>query len=253
MRTTLSESIKRVVRPPLFRIMHPRKPRYDCPVCGYHGPFKDKRMSRTPDFTRTDSKCPRCGAVERHRFQQLCFERLFREWDPSDKAALHIAPEFCFQPLFRRVFRAYHTADLFRNDVDFKADIQAMPFGDASYDAVFVSHVLALPDDLEQSVREIRRVLKPGGRAFLTEVLAHDKTVEYPQRRGEAIREIGADYLDLLHRHFTEVRVITASEFDQRHQLQNRHFRDGRPYDHYPEVVRLPGVGFQDFLAVCSP
>lgn len=252
MRTKLTENIKRVVRPPVFRALHPGKSKHDCPVCGYRGPFKDKRMTRVPDFTRTDSKCPRCGAVERHRFQHLCFERVFQEWPPAGKSALHIAPEFCFEPMLRRAFRVYHTADLFRTDVDFQADIQAMPFDDASYDAVFVAHVLAMPEDLEKSVREIRRVLKPGGRAFLTEALRHEKTLEYGERRGEPVREIGADFLDLLRGHFARVDMRTADEFDARYQLVNRVYLDGKPFDGYPEVVRVPGVGYKEFLAVCT-
>jgi hypothetical protein len=251
MRTRLTESIKRVVRPPIFRAMHPGKPAFDCPVCGYRGPFKDKRITREPDLMRTDAKCPRCGAVERHRFQHLCFAGIFREWDTSEKAALHIAPEFCFEAMLRAAFKTYHSADLFRNDVDFKADIQRLPFDDASYDAVFVAHVLAMPEDLVQSVREIRRMLKPGGRAFLTEVLRHEETLEYGERRGEPVRELGADFLDLLRRHFDRVDIRSSTEFDQRHQLENRMYLDGKPFDRYPGVVRLPGVGFNDFLAVC--
>lgn len=252
MRTRFSETVKRFVRPPLFRALHPRKARYDCPVCGYHGPFVDKRLSRTPDFMRTDAKCPRCGAAERHRFQHLCFERIFREWPPAAKTALHIAPEFCFEPRLRAAFGSYTSADLFRSDVDVKADIQALPFDDGSFDAVFVGHVLAMPEDLEQSVREIRRVLRPGGRAFLTEVLRHERTLEYGERRGEPVREIGADFLDLVRRHFASVDVITADRFDRRYQLESRLFLDGKPFDDYPTIVRVPGVGFHDFLAVCT-
>ena len=155
MRTRLTESIKRVVRPPIFRAMHPGKPAFDCPVCGYRGPFKDKRITREPDLMRTDSKCPRCGAVERHRFQHLCFRDIFTEWDPSDRAALHIAPEFCFESMLRAAFGTYHSADLFRNDVDHKADIQNLPFDDGTYDAVFVAHVLAMPEDRAISRRSI--------------------------------------------------------------------------------------------------
>lgn len=252
MRTRLSERVKRILRPPLFRALHPLKPAYDCPVCGYRGPFKDKRISRSPDFRRLDSKCPRCGAVERHRFLHLCYERAFAEWDPSTKAALHIAPEFCFEPLLRRAFVEYRTADLYRTDVDVTgADVQALPFDDASFDAVFIAHVLAMPEDLEKSIAELRRVLKPGGRAFLSEVLWHDRTVEFQQRQGDEIRRLGADFLDLLRARFTHVDVRTAREFDPRHQLRNRMFRDGRPFDDYPEIVRLPGVGFSDLLAIC--
>lgn len=26
---------------PVFRLPHPRKPRFQCPICAYHGPFAD--------------------------------------------------------------------------------------------------------------------------------------------------------------------------------------------------------------------
>jgi len=48
------------------------------------------------------------------------------------------------------------------------ADAEALPFADASFDAVYSFGVIHHTPDTEQAVREIRRVLKPGGRAILT-------------------------------------------------------------------------------------
>jgi ubiquinone/menaquinone biosynthesis C-methylase UbiE len=53
------------------------------------------------------------------------------------------------------------------------SDCRRMPFRDQSKDVLIVQgglhHLLALPDDLEQTAAEVRRVLKPGGRFVIVE------------------------------------------------------------------------------------
>jgi SAM-dependent methyltransferase len=46
------------------------------------------------------------------------------------------------------------------------ADAQALPFGDASLDAVIANHMLYHIPDLPRALAEIRRVLKPAGRFY---------------------------------------------------------------------------------------
>ena len=51
--------------------------------------------------------------------------------------------------------------------VDFHSDLTAIPRHDASFDAIICSHVLEhVPDD-RAAMRELRRVLAPGGFAVL--------------------------------------------------------------------------------------
>ncbi len=48
-----------------------------------------------------------------------------------------------------------------------RADVLDIPFEDASFDAVFYYHVIEHVRDPERSLREIARVLKPGGSLFI--------------------------------------------------------------------------------------
>ncbi len=50
------------------------------------------------------------------------------------------------------------------------ASVEQMPFGDASFDAVFDFGMLHHVPAWQEGVAEIRRVLKPGGRFFFEEV-----------------------------------------------------------------------------------
>lgn len=251
MRTRLTESIKSAVRPAVFRAAHLGKTRCHCPVCGYRGPFKDKLISREPRVERTDSKCPRCASVERHRLTRFVLDDLFKQWDPSGKAMLHIAPEYCLQPRLRKAFATYHTADLFRTDVDFQWDLQDLPCEDASYDCVFVSRVLTIPPDLDACIAEIRRVLKPGGLAIISEYFIGETTIPDDRPETEACREMGTDLIDRLRRDFARVETPTADAYPTEAQMINRILHDGKPMDDFPEIVRAPGVGAKEILLLC--
>jgi SAM-dependent methyltransferase len=81
---------------------------------------------------------------------------------------LHVAPE----PALRRLFEHaegldYTTLDKFAPDVAVHADLMDMPFEEASFDVIVCSHVLEHVDDDIRAVRELRRVLAPGGWAIL--------------------------------------------------------------------------------------
>ncbi len=251
MTQVMTERLKYVIRPTLYRFVHPQKQQFDCPICGYHGPFKDKRLSRTPDIVRTDSKCLGCRAAERHRMMRLVLQELFSEWDPSSRSILHIAPEKCLGQWLAPQFNVYHTADLFMPHVDFKEDIQQLSFEDGSYDCVLISRVLTIPPDLNACVRELRRVLRPGGIAIIAEIYSHEKTGPVPNLRAGRAREVGVDLLDLYAEHFDRVEPYLADRYDAKYQLANRIVKDGRPFDDYPELVRVPGEGFQELVAVC--
>jgi SAM-dependent methyltransferase/ribosomal protein S27AE len=250
--------VKGLVRPAILRATRPLDERYSCPICGYRGPFKSKRMSGLPGaardgakVVRRQSKCPRCGSVERHRLQSLVLDEWLPGFEAGTKAMLHIAPEPCLQPRLREAFGTYHTMDLFRDDVDFNEDVQAMSFGDASYDAVFVSRVLSIPPDFGKSLREIRRVLRPGGVAIISEYLDRETTEPDDDPETEAARFFGVDVVEDYERVFDRVETRSCDEFDGEHQLINLLVRDGKPVDDVPRLVRAPGLGVKEVLFLC--
>ncbi|MCH7959932.1 MAG: methyltransferase domain-containing protein [Candidatus Hydrogenedentes bacterium] len=50
------------------------------------------------------------------------------------------------------------------------ADATALPFEDASFDAVIVTQVLEYVEEIDTALSELHRVLKPGGRALLLDI-----------------------------------------------------------------------------------
>ncbi|APZ90578.1 methyltransferase domain-containing protein [Fuerstiella marisgermanici] len=243
--------IKNVLRPAIHRMVKIGKPHFDCSICGYHGPFKDKRITRTPNLVRVDSKCLGCGAAERHRMLKLVIEELFGEGQADGKAVLHMAPEACMQPLISSKFATYHTADLFMEGVDFHEDVQDMSLASGSYDCVVISRVLTIPPDLNASIRELRRILKPDGIAIIAEIHSHQETVEFGEMRKHRSRQVGIDILNRYAEHFSRVERYDAARYGSRFQLVNRMKLDGITKDDYPVEVREQGQGFRELVAVC--
>lgn len=180
--------------------------RYECPVCG----GRWRRMWTQGRKPRRDARCPRCGSLERHRLHWLYFQTtgLFRE----RLRMLHMAPERAFHSHFRQMQNLHYiTGDLFADNVNTRLDITRLPFADGSFDVILCSHVLEhIPDDAA-AMRELRRVLRPGGWALLEvpldknrEQTYEDPAITSPEERLRAfgqedhVRVYGRDYRERL-------------------------------------------------------
>ena len=243
----LKQSLRRLY----YSVTGGDQPKFHCPICGYRGVFKDKRLSKVPDLVRVYTKCLGCESKERHRMMHLLFGELFPNKGDAGKKILHVAPEEFMRGFFSERFETYHTADLFKKDVDFKEDLQKMSFEDGSYDCVVISRVLTCPPDLEACVSETRRILRKGGIAIIAEIYTHDQTLEFGKFVNGRSRETGVDCVDLYRKYFDRVDLILSNRYAPEYQLHNLIHLTGKPKDDYPELIRLPGQGFMDVVAVC--
>ena len=83
-----------------------------------------------------------------------------------------------YDPWFEPYVSDYVGLDIEANEAaDVHGTIEAIPLEDASFDAVLCSQVLEHCDDPAQGVRELRRVVKPGGRVLLS---THGVQVYHP-------------------------------------------------------------------------
>jgi len=125
---------------------------------------------------------PSTLSLERHR---LLWLYLINETAFFQKPlkVLHMAPEQCFLSIFKKMKHLdYTTADLYSPIVDVKADILNLPFADNEFDIVFCNHVLEHIEDDSKAMKELFRVMKPGGMGIfqVPQELAREKTYEDP-------------------------------------------------------------------------
>ena len=183
--------------------------RVTCPICGlslrFFFPFG------VGGRIRAHALCPGCGSLERDRAAWLHISRSPQRLGAGTRL-LHIAPERALEPKLRKLLGAsYLTGDLARSDVDRRVSVEALPFGDASFDAIICNHVLEHVGDDRKAMAELRRVLVPGGWALLQvplspdlEVTDEDPSVTSPRERKrrfgqhDHVRSYGRDYVQRL-------------------------------------------------------
>jgi SAM-dependent methyltransferase len=78
-----------------------------------------------------------------------------------------------YRDLYVRFFERAISADVLTSphdvrEVDVAASAESLPFEDRSFDAVICTEVLEHCRNPAQAVREVARILRPGGRAFIT-------------------------------------------------------------------------------------
>jgi len=179
-----------------------------CPVC-------ENQFSKFVPYgrvARENALCPNCLALERHRLMWLYLKEQ-TTFFTSGIDILHIAPELCFIKRFEEIHGdRYITADIESPLAKVKMDIHEMPFEDNKFDVAFCNHVMEHVRDDIHSMRQIYRVLKPGGWAIIQIPLFHpipdttqeDPAVTDPKQREELygqddhVRLYGKDYADRL-------------------------------------------------------
>jgi len=234
-----------------FRIKSLHIEAFQCPFCNYHGPFKS---INPPTGRRIHAQCPRCGSLERHRLQFVALQKLEEDRDLSKMRIIHFAPEPFIQNWLETRAGAYQTADLERNDIEYRVDLQNLPFSSDSYDMVFASYVLEhIPDDFK-ALAEIRRILTSRGVAVLPVPVVCDKTIEYPEpnpHEANHVRAPGADYYKRYTEYFSRIKVITSSDAGDRYQTWVYEDRTKLPSSLMPYRPGMPGSRHLDYVPIC--
>ncbi|MCF8296905.1 MAG: class I SAM-dependent methyltransferase [Saprospiraceae bacterium] len=206
----------------------------ECPICE----SKFRKFLPWGNKGAENRLCPNCLSLERHRLIWLYLKNKTDFFTASLKV-LHVAPE---QPFYKR-FRAlknldYTTADLDSPIADIKVDIMNMQFEDNTYDVFICNHVLEHVDNDIHAMKEIHRILKPGGWAILqvpinfnSKETYEDPSITDPKEREkhfgqyDHLRYHGLDYGDRLRKGgFTVVEEDYVNEFPpdiiERYRLQ---------------------------------
>ncbi|HUX01117.1 MAG: methyltransferase domain-containing protein [Phycisphaerae bacterium] len=185
-----------------LRFLWYRGSKHFCPCCGAH--------LRRFLFLGAYGYCPCCWALGRHRLLGLYLERkgLLEE----QLKMLEIAPMRCSRDLFAiRPNIEYTSADLVSDRALVRMDITSIDLPDNQFDAIICYHVLEhIPED-RKAMREICRILKPGGWAIIDvpqnlnrAMTFEDPGIVSPAERKkhfgteQHVRLYGRDYVDRL-------------------------------------------------------
>jgi SAM-dependent methyltransferase len=189
---------------------------------------------------KLDDECPICHSNDRTRLV-LMYLKTRTSFFTSPCSLLHFAPEKGLTLVFEKAPNvAYSPVDLDPNRYRHAGkvgavDITAIPFQADRFDYIICNHVLEHVDDDRAAMRELCRVLKPGGIAILQvpislklERTREDPTVTTPEKRitcfgqHDHVRLYARDYADRLRESGFDVEAIdmTAQYPEQAKEYQ---------------------------------
>ncbi len=161
--------------------------------------------------------CPRCNSKARHRRNWLYLEQktnLFTD----HLHLLHVSPKYSLSRRFVTMPNLEYVGVDFDNrpNTSIKLDLSMTPIRSDTFDAIICIHVLEHIQEDSKAIRELFRVLKPGGWAIISVPIRLDqKTFEDP--------------------------TITTPEERERTFGETQHFR----FYGYDLIDRLEECGFQ--------
>jgi len=134
--------------------------RNTCPICLQTVTF----VPAGEPVRRPFAGCPYCGSLERHRMLYLFLRQktnLFRD----QLSVLHFSPEPGLGGVLAAQRNLNYATSWYETDreADFHLDLTNLALPENSWDVLIVYHILEHISDDRKAMREMFRVLKPGG------------------------------------------------------------------------------------------
>lgn len=203
----------------------------ECPVCNRS---YSKFLSYGSSIAhRENVLCPGDLTLERHRLMWLYLKDHSDFFTSNKLNVLHIAPEQCFHQRFKQQENLnYLTGDLVSPIADLHFDLHQIPLEENRFDVIFCNHVLEHVNDANQCMRELYRVMKPGGwgimqvpQDFDREITFEDSSITSEEDREryywqkDHVRLFGKDYPNWLENAGFNVEVFEKEKFYSTSQI----------------------------------
>jgi len=154
---------------------------HQCTIC-------DRKFRKFLLNQRREKLCPSCGCMPRDR-------RLFAEFkkEYSNDEEIKLLDFSPSRSLYRRLKKAdniqYFPTDLSTDFIsEYQYDITKIPTEDHYFDCIFCYHILEHIDDDAIAMKELYRVLKNGGKAFVQTPFKEGEIYENPEVKTEEDR-----------------------------------------------------------------
>lgn len=177
-------------------ILFPKKAVWSCTCCGVrfrswtkanYGKYPKTFNPARYEHTKQEVLCPYCKALPRHRILAYWCQKHLDEF--KNAKILYFASEYSMELWMKRNKIRYESADLYKK-ADLRLDIQKTGLQDNAYDIIICNHVLEHVDDFREALREMYRVLRPGGLFICSfpmdpkvELLDEDREVQTDEER----------------------------------------------------------------------
>ena len=214
-----------------------------CNICGWHGdafegPFHSERAT-----------CPNCGSIARDRFLHHCFQ--VRTRYRKDLRVLETSPRLGDRnrdEMRSRLDYRCSDFDLKAHRGDLQLDLQDIDLPDASLDVVLSSHVLEHVPDTDAALRELRRVLRPGGSLILLLPMQQGTTApptepEFHDDHTPVFWRFGFDLTDRIRDVGFTTTVLVTADFQRRVVAGDDDFELRYPECDIPDLVRSARAG----------
>ena len=211
----------------VFRIFAPlvyKGDKVECPVC--ERKFRKFLSYGSKVAHRDNVLCPYDLTLERHRVMWLYLKNKSDFFTKPNLKVMHIAPEQCFHGKFKKQKNLdYVTGDLLSPIADLHFDLHDIPLEDNQYEVIFCNHVMEHVKDDLQCMKELYRIMKPGGWGIMQVPIDTSRTTTYedwsittPEEREkhfwqyDHVRLYGLNYPDRLREAGFNVEVVDFSK-----------------------------------------